>query len=75
MGTVTSYILPHTYFIPNLHLRTDKDKQRWLKKFSLLETFKLAHGLAEALNYLHNDWCSSVHIIHRDLKPDNIGML
>lgn len=31
------------------------------------------HRLAEALNYLHNDWCNNVHIIHRDLKPDNIG--
>ena len=57
----------------SLGIRPEQAKQRWLKKFTLLETFKLAHGLAEALNYLHNDWSSAVHIIHRDLKPDNIG--
>lgn len=56
-----------------LGVQSGQTPQRWLKKFTLLETLKLAHGLAEALNYLHNDWSSSVHIIHRDLKPDNIG--
>jgi serine/threonine protein kinase len=57
----------------SLGVRSDRVKQRWLKKFTLLETLKLAHGLAQALNYLHNEWSHSVHIIHRDLKPDNIG--
>lgn len=56
-----------------LGVRADRVKQRWVKRFSLLETLKLAHGLAKALNYLHNEWSSAVHIIHRDLKPDNIG--
>lgn len=57
----------------SLGVQPNQAKQRWLKKFTLLETLKLAHGLAEALNYLHNDWSPAVHIIHRDLKPDNIG--
>ena len=57
----------------SLGVRQDRVKQRWLKKFTLLETLKMAHGLAQALNYLHNEWSDSVHIIHRDLKPDNIG--
>jgi len=57
----------------SLGVRSDKVKQRWLKKFTFLETLKLANGMAQALNYLHNEWSSSVHIIHRDLKPDNIG--
>jgi serine/threonine protein kinase len=56
-----------------LGVRTDRAKQRWVKRFTLLETLKLAHGLAKALNYLHNEWSGAVHIIHRDLKPDNIG--
>lgn len=48
----------------------NKTKRR---RFSLLETFRLAHDLAKALSYLHNQWDEHVHIIHRDIKPDNIG--
>ncbi|KAJ1430232.1 kinase-like domain-containing protein [Ochromonadaceae sp. CCMP2298] len=44
-----------------------------LKTFSLLETLRMAHALATALNYLHNEWSDMVHLIHRDLKPDNVG--
>jgi serine/threonine protein kinase len=33
----------------------------------------LASQLADAINYLHNDFNPSCIIIHRDIKPDNIG--
>lgn len=58
----------------SLGVRSDIAKQQmWLKKFSMLETLKLAHALAKALSYLHNEWSNVAHIIHRDIKPDNIG--
>jgi hypothetical protein len=56
-----------------LGLRPDSQNQTWNKRFSFLETLRLAYDLSKALHYLHNEWCSSIHVIHRDIKPDNIG--
>lgn len=57
----------------SLGLRAGSNNRVTKKKFSYLETLQLARALASALDYLHNQWQSSIHVIHRDLKPDNIG--
>lgn len=57
----------------SLGLRPDTNNQVWMKKFSFVETLKVALDLAKAIHYLHSEWSPSVHIIHRDIKPDNIG--
>jgi serine/threonine protein kinase len=57
----------------SLGLRPDSQNQTWCKKFSFLETLRLAYDLSRALHYLHTEWSNSIHIIHRDIKPDNIG--
>ena len=33
----------------------------------------MAHQLASALHYLHNEFHSEAVLIHRDIKPDNVG--
>lgn len=57
----------------SLGLRADTNNQVWVKRFSFLETLRLAYDLSKALHYLHSEWSNSIHIIHRDIKPDNIG--
>ena len=57
----------------SLGLRAGSNNRITKRKFSYLETLQLARSLASALDYLHNQWQSSIHVIHRDLKPDNIG--
>jgi serine/threonine protein kinase len=58
----------------SLGLRPDSQNNTWQRKFTFLETLRLALDLAKAINYLHGEWSpGSIHIIHRDIKPDNIG--
>ena len=57
----------------SLGLRADSNHKLNKRKFNYLETLQLARSLASSLDYLHNQWHSSIHVIHRDLKPDNIG--
>ena len=57
----------------SLGIRNDLSKQKFLKKFRMIDALKLAYGLSKALHYLHHEWSPVMHIIHRDVKPDNIG--
>ena len=44
-------------------------------KWPMRRTLRVAHQLALALNYLHEEALPGHRILHRDLKPDNIGFL